>query len=44
MIIEKFKTFNAKQISAYMHEEVAYKKTEDKEIIPFSLAKQIRDF
>ena len=27
-----------------MHDETAYKKTVDKEIIPFSLAKQIRDF
>ena len=43
-VIEKFKGYTASQISEYMHDEVAYKKTNDKEIIPFSLAKQIRDF
>ena len=44
MVIAKFKTYTAPQIIDYMHDEVAYKKTKDKEIIPFSLAKQIRDF
>jgi len=44
MVIEKFKTKTAPQIINYMHDEVAYKETKDKEIIPFSLAKQIRDF
>ena len=43
-VIEKFKGYTASQISEYMHDEVAYKKTNDKEIIPFSLEKQIRDF
>lgn len=43
-VIEKFKTYRAPQIVEYMHDEVAYKMTKDKEIIPFSLAKQIRDF
>lgn len=43
-VIEKFKGYTASQISEYMHDEVTYKKTNDKEIIPFSLAKQIRDF
>lgn len=44
MVINKFKSYNASQIIDYMHDETAYKKTVDKEIIPFSLAKQIRDF
>lgn len=44
MVIDKFKTYTAQQIIDYMHDEIAYKKTKDKEIIPFSLAKQIRDF
>ena len=44
LVIEKFKSYSAPQIIEYMHNEIAYKKTEDKEIIPFSLAKQIRDF
>lgn len=42
-VIDKFKTWNATQIIDYMHEEIAYKNTKDKEIIPFSLAKQIRE-
>ena len=44
MVIEKFKLFNSAQIINYMHDEIAYKKTGDKEIIPFSLAKEIREF
>lgn len=44
MVIDKFKTYTAPQIIDYMHDEIAYKKTEENEIIPFSLAKQIRDF
>ena len=44
MVIDKFKTFNAAEIIEYMHNEIAYKETEDKEVIPFSLAKKIRDF
>ena len=44
MVIGKFKTYSAQQIIDYMHDEIAYKKTKDKEIIPFGLAKQIRDF
>ena len=43
-VIEKFKSYTAQQIIEYMHDEIAYKKTADKEIIPFSLAEQIRDF
>lgn len=44
MVIEKFKSYTASQIIDYMHEENAYRMTKDKEIIPFSLAKSIRDF
>lgn len=44
MVIEKFKSYNASQIIDYMHDEIAYKRTVDKEVIPFSLAKEIRDF
>ena len=44
MVIDKFKFYNASEIKDYMHEEIAYKKTKDKEVIPFSLAKEIRDF
>lgn len=43
-VIAKFKNFNAKGIINYMHEEIAYKETKDNQIIPFSLAKKIRDF
>ncbi|MBE5828196.1 MAG: DUF4065 domain-containing protein [Butyrivibrio sp.] len=43
-VIEKFKSYNASEIISYMHQETAYTKTNDKEIIPFSLATEIRDF
>lgn len=43
-VINKFKTFNSQEIVEYMHDEIAYKETKDKEIIPFSLAKKIREF
>lgn len=43
-VIEKFKHYKAKEIVDYMHEERAYKETSDEEIIPFSLAKEIRAF
>ncbi len=43
-VIEKFKSYTAPQIIEYMHDEIAYKNTNDKDIIPFSLAKQIREF
>lgn len=43
-VIAKFKDYNAKDIIRYMHEELAYKKTNEDEIISFSLAKKIRDF
>ena len=44
MVIDKFKSYNASQIIEYMHDEIAYKNTVDKEVIPFSLAKENRDF
>ena len=43
-VIRKFKNYKAKDIVDYMHEETAYKDTKSGEIIPFSLAKEIRDF
>ena len=44
MVITKFRSYSAPEIIKYMHEETAYTKTRDKEIIPFSLAAEIRDF
>ena len=43
-VIEKFKNYKAKDIVDYMHKEKAYTETSDGEIIPFSLAKEIRVF
>lgn len=43
-VINKFRNFKAKDIINYMHEERAYLETQDKQEIPFSLAKDIRDF
>lgn len=43
-VIVKFKNYKAKEIVDYMHEERAYKETAAGEIIPFSLAKEIRTF
>lgn len=43
-VIEKFKNYKASEIVAYMHEEKAYKETSNGEIIPFSLAKEIKEF
>ena len=43
-VVEKFKNFSATEIVNYMHDEIAYVKTKDGEIIPFSLAKEIRQF
>lgn len=44
MVIEKFRDCKAKEIVDYMHEEKAYIETAPGEIIPFSLAKEIKDF
>lgn len=43
-VIAKFKNYKAKDIIDYMHEEKAYKETVPGEIIPFSLAKEIKEF
>lgn len=44
IVIRKFKAYKAKEIVDYMHEERAYRETKSGDIIPFSLAKDIRDF
>jgi len=43
-VIEKFKDYSASDIVKYMHDEIAYKNTIDGQIIPFSLAKEIKGF
>jgi putative zinc finger/helix-turn-helix YgiT family protein len=43
-VITKFKDYKAKDIVDYMHAERAYVETKTGEIIPFSLAKEIRVF
>ena len=43
-VIKKFKDYKAKDIIEYMHCETAYTKTKAGEMIPFSLAKNIREF
>ncbi len=43
-VIQKFDKLGSKKISEYMHEEEAYLKTHDNQIIPFSLAGKIREF
>ncbi len=43
-VIIKFKDYKAKDIVDYMHDERAYTKTKPGDIIPFSLAKEIRAF
>ncbi len=40
-VVEKFESFSAKEIVDYMHKEIAYTKTKEKDIIPFSLAREI---
>lgn len=43
-VFNKFKNYTGKEITEYMHDEVAYMQTSDREIIPYSLAKMIRPF
>lgn len=43
-VIKKFQNYKAKDIVDYMHAEKAYTMTGSGEIIPFSLAGEIRDF
>ena len=43
-VIKKFKRYNSSKIVDYMHKENAYLKTKKGEIIPFSLAREIKNF
>ena len=43
-VIVKFKDYKTKDIVDYMHDERAYIETNPGEIIPFSMAKEIRAF
>lgn len=43
-VIEKFKNYKATEIVEYMHREKVYCETSNGDILPFSLAKEIRDF
>lgn len=43
-VIEKFKDYKARDVVNYMHEEKAYIETNPGEVIPFSLAREIRSF
>ncbi len=43
-VIRKFKNYKAKEIVDYMHDERAYRETNPGDIIPFSIAKEIKDF
>lgn len=43
-VIAKFKDYKTKDIVDYMHDERAYEETKPGEIIPFSLAREIRVF
>lgn len=42
-VAEKFKDFKTKQIVEYMHQEKAYLETDDRQIIPYSLAKELKE-
>ncbi|MTI96014.1 MAG: DUF4065 domain-containing protein [Firmicutes bacterium] len=42
-VATKFKNYSAKEIVEYMHAEKAYRETEQHQIIPFSLAKELRE-
>ena len=44
VVISKFKTYSAKQISEYMHQEIAYQKTSKNQIISFGFASQLKPF
>lgn len=44
MVIKKFKNYKASEIVDYMHKERAYNETPNGNIIPFHLAKEIKDF
>ena len=44
IVKEKFRYFSGKDISEYMHQEDAYVKTNDKEIISYEWAKELKRF
>ncbi|MCC8100728.1 MAG: DUF4065 domain-containing protein [Clostridiales bacterium] len=43
-VTAKFRNYKAAEIVTYMHEERAYLETQSGDVIPFALAKEIRDF
>lgn len=43
-VVNKFKYMKVNEIVEYMHEEAAYIETQPDELIPFALAKKIREF
>ncbi|MDH8678676.1 DUF4065 domain-containing protein [Fusibacter bizertensis] len=43
LVVDKFKDYRSKQIVDYMHGEKAYIETSDHELIPFSLAKELKE-
>ncbi len=43
LVASKFKDYRSKQIVDYMHEEKAYVETSDHELIPYSLAKDLKE-
>ena len=43
LVARKFKGFKAREIVDYMHEEKAYLETVDHQIIPYSLAKELKE-
>ncbi len=43
LVAGKFKNYRSKQIVDYMHEEKAYIETSDHELIPFSLARELKE-
>ena len=43
-VVNKFKYMKVNEIVEYMHEETAYIETQPDELIPFALAKEIREF
>ncbi len=42
-VVKKFKPFNTREILEYMHNEPAYTETISNQIIPYSLANQLKD-
>ncbi len=42
-VANKFKDFKTKQIVEYMHQEKAYLETDDRQIIPYSIAKELKE-